>query len=171
MHKNVENVERVKKVKILWAMTMMMAMAMAVIVFSVSLPPQVYVSGTIIRDFESAPVFITSLGQSSEAKEMRLKAIPENGTSGSRIVGDFEITLENIIAIEQDGMVLINSSTVLYNFTGARTTEANGSEATDIPISDGRISFAGYEEGAYVLDVTVSDHLVYEAIVEIGEIG
>ena len=113
-------------------------------------------------------LFIVNVNESEEnAKEMELKATKENGQTTRE--DDFEITLENVISIEQNGKVRVFAPDNGVSFTKARTIDIND-DGQNIDISpSGEISFAGYSPGVYTLDVIVDDRLAYECIVAIGE--
>jgi hypothetical protein len=113
-------------------------------------------------------LFIVNVNESDEnAKEMELKATKENGETTRE--DDFEITLDNVISIEQEGKVRVFATDNSVSFTKARTIDIND-DGQNIDISSsGEISFAGYSPGVYTLDVIVDDRLAFECIVAIGE--
>jgi hypothetical protein len=111
-------------------------------------------------------LFVTTAGLETP-KEMELKATKQNGETNT--VSDFEITVDNVISIVEDGSVRIFAADNDIEFTKARTQDIND-KTQEIAISvDGDVSFAGYNPGIYVLEVIVDDERAYESIVVIGE--
>jgi hypothetical protein len=97
---------------------------------------------------------------------MKLKAVKENGEV--RPVSGFAISIENVVSVERNGKVTVFSAPTSPTFTSAKITDINDN-TVDIPITDtGVISFAGYREGVYTLDVIVNDRFAFECIVVIG---
>lgn len=125
------------------------------------------VPASVLNVSASTPnvLFITTAGLTTP-KEMELKATNENGDTNS--VSDFEITVNNIISIVEDGSVRVFAADNGIEFTKARTTDVNDRVQEIAISSDGDLSFAGYNPGVYVLDVVVDDERAYEAIVVIG---
>ena len=65
-------------------------------------------------------LFIVNVNESDEnAKEMELKATKENGETTRE--DDFEITLDNVISIEQNGKLRVFAPDNGVSFTKART--------------------------------------------------
>jgi hypothetical protein len=110
-------------------------------------------------------LFITTADLTTP-KEMELKATNENGET--RQASDFEITVNNVISISEDGSIRVFAADNDIEFTKARTTDVNDRVQEIAISSDGDLSFAGYNPGVYVLDVVVDDERAYEAIVVIG---
>jgi hypothetical protein len=106
---------------------------------------------------------ITEIG--GETKEMALKA--ENEDGDSKPVSDFEITADNVLSIDLNDEVRVHTDDNV-EFTKALVTDSTEKKKT-IDISDsGEISFNGYEQGVYVLNVVINDEFAFEAIIVIG---
>jgi hypothetical protein len=92
-------------------------------------------------------------------------ALKFDGGQDTRPVRGFVLTADNVLQIQEGQTVRITND---VDFSKARTTDVNNNDK-DIRISDnGEISFSGYPEGVYVLDV-VSGDKAYECIIVIGE--
>ena len=92
-------------------------------------------------------------------------ALKFDGGQDTRPVRGFVLTADNVLQIQVGQTVRITND---VDFSKARTTDVNNNDK-DIRISDnGEISFSGYPEGVYVLDV-VSGDKAYECIIVIGE--
>jgi hypothetical protein len=114
----------------------------------------------------SSDLFIVSSDSGADVKTMELRAVKENGEV--RRVSGFAISIENIVSVERNGKVTVFSAPTSPTFTSAKITDVNDN-TVDIPItSTGVISFAGYSEGVYTLDVIVDDRFAFECIVVIG---
>jgi hypothetical protein len=114
----------------------------------------------------SSDLFIVSSDSGAEVHTMKLKAVKENGEV--RPVSGFAISIENVVSVERNGKVTVFSAPTSPTFTSAKITDINDN-TVDIPITDtGVISFAGYREGVYTLDVIVDDRFAFECIVVIG---
>src|SRR5918995_914487 len=114
----------------------------------------------------SSDLFIVSSDSGAEVHTMKLKAVKENGEV--RPVSGFAISIENVVSVERNGKVTVFSAPTSPTFTSAKITDINDN-TVDIPITDtGVISFAGYREGVYTLDVIVEDRFAFECIVVIG---
>ncbi len=108
---------------------------------------------------------ITEVGSGDETKEMALKAENEDGES--RPVSDFEITADNVLSIDLNDEVRVHTDDNV-DFTKALVTDSADKKKT-IDISDsGEISFNGYKQGVYVLNVVINDEFAFEAIIVIG---
>ncbi len=139
------------------------------------------VNASIIRDFETGDIYMSSALENPRGHKMELKALLEpNGTAIPE--HEFKMTRENVKAIEEDGdkVVFLKPSTMLYNFTKAKTTDTGSGEVQDIPISqhsfregvhnftNAVINFEDYSDGIYLLDVVANNDFAHEAIVIIG---
>jgi hypothetical protein len=157
----------------------MAAVAALIVMISV---PQAF--GSIIRDFSTGEIFISSENENPRGHKMVLKAILEpNGTAS--VAHGFNMTQENVKAIDDEDesrIVWLKPSTLLYNFSSARTTDTGTGEVQEIPISqhsyrDGVgvhnltnavVDFEDYDDGIYLLDVIANHDFAHEAIVIIG---
>jgi hypothetical protein len=136
--------------------------------------PNGLVSATTERGLFSAISFesgdpgtlrITEVGSGGETKEMALKA--ENEDGDSKPVSDFEITADNVLSIDLNDEVRIHTDDNV-DFTKALVTDSTEKKKS-IDISDsGEISFNGYKQGVYVLNVVINDEFAFEAIIVIG---
>ena len=93
---------------------------------------------------------------------MELKATKQNGRTNT--VSDFEIAADNVLYIEQGDSVTVSEN---VKVTKVQTIDSVDKKK-ELPASR-QISFNGYSEGSYILDVTIDDRLAYEAIVVVGE--
>jgi hypothetical protein len=128
-------------------LSLLMLSILAIPVFSVSASTDTL---TITGNFDTA--------------NMALKATKEGGKTST--VGDFQLTADNVLQIEPGDTVTITNDVV---FSKARTFDANNVEKR-IPVSvSGEISFVGYAQGSYILDVIVDNNKAYECIIVVGE--
>jgi hypothetical protein len=93
---------------------------------------------------------------------MELKATKQNGRTNA--VNDFEITADNVLYIEQGDTVTVSDN---VKVTKVQTIDSVDKKK-ELPAGR-QISFNGYSEGSYILDVTIDDRLAYEAIVVVGD--
>jgi hypothetical protein len=107
-------------------------------------------------------VFIMATGEDAVPREMELKITNENGNT--KVVDKFEIAANNIVSIEQGQSVRVFSDGI----TKARTLDVNDNIKQIAVSENGKISFAGYAPGVYVLDVVIGDK-TYECIVVTGQ--
>jgi hypothetical protein len=119
-------------------------------------------ASTEIALFSSDSDFLLISGNGDNAK-MKLKATNENGKTNK--VSDFQLTADNVLNIKTGDKVDVKDNAV---FTKAITTDAGNNQKVIGITSDGVIDFAGYNQGAYTLDVVVDDDRAYEAIIGIG---
>jgi hypothetical protein len=76
---------------------------------------------------------------------MELKATNNNGKT--RLVSDYKITVDNVVTVPRSGQVTVFSNSDV-EFTKALIS------GNEIPIRDnGVVSFAGYPQGTYALNV------------------
>jgi hypothetical protein len=122
-------------------------------------------SGISFESGDPGTLRITEVGSGGETKEMALKAENEDGES--RLISDFEITADNVLSINLNDEVRVHTDDNV-DFTKALVTDSTEKKKT-IDISDsGEISFNGYKQGVYVLNVVIDDKFAFEAIIVIG---
>jgi hypothetical protein len=90
---------------------------------------------------------------------MKLKAVKEDGEVK---VSGFAITKENVVSVQRDGKVTVFSAPTSPTFTSAKLTDINDNTLDILITNAGVISFAGYGEGVYTLDVIVDDRFAFE---------
>jgi hypothetical protein len=111
----------------------------------------------------AASIFI--MGPDGVTKNMELKAIKDS--SGVKQVQDFQLGADNVVSVPLNGAVTIFGD-VAVDFSGAKLTPAATTDSLDMPIVNGKITFAGVAQGVYTLDVIVGDK-AYECLVVIGD--
>jgi hypothetical protein len=123
-------------------------------------------AGSEIALFSRASVDTDSLsitGNGDSAK-MELKATNDDGKSNR--ISDFRLTADNVLSTEVGDKVTVIDN---VDFTKAITTDVRNNQMAIGITSNGVIDFAGYNQGAYTLDVVVDDDRAYEAIIAIGD--
>jgi hypothetical protein len=121
------------------------------------------VPSPVTQSFASTSNNLTITGNGDTAL-MELKATKQNGRTNT--VSDFEIGADNVLFIEEGDSVTITDN---VRFTKAQTIDSNDKKNKIAISSNGQISFAGYAQGTYVLDVIVDGDKAYEAIIVIGD--
>lgn len=103
----------------------------------------------------------------NNVRDMVLKATNENGETIKN--PDFELTINNVVNINQNDKVRVWDSPDSYTFTKAFITDVNDNRKNIEITDDGIIDFSGYAVGVYTLDVIVDDKRAYAAIIVIGD--
>lgn len=137
-------------------------------IFSVATGPAIALKFTPTTALAStqgaASMFI--IGPDGITKSMELKATKE--TSGPKPVEGFKLGVENVVSIPLNGIASVFGD-VTVQFTGAKLTPPSSQQTVDIPITNGKIDFAGIAAGVYTLDVIVADKFAYECLIVIGQ--
>ena len=105
-----------------------------------------------------------SISGNGDNAKMELKATNDNGKS--KRVSDFQLTADNVLNIKTDNKVDVIDN---VDFTKAITTDVGNNQKVIGITSNGVLDFAGYNQGAYTLDVVVDDDRAYEATIVIGQ--